>query len=171
MVRNSKDFPDRDAVANLVASASRLLTMNFMMNLSVTGVTPAQLFVLRELMVGHPLTQSEIARNIQVSRASVGETLARLEKSGLVKRKRSKDDGRTILPSLTPRAVALMDHLIENAHGQDELVRSIISADDEALLKSILQRLVAGVQEHLDQSGESIALKFNDGDEDFVATL
>lgn len=139
-------FPDKSGVAELIAATSRLLAGNYMRNLAMTGVTPAQTYVLRELMLRQPQTQSEIARSIQVTRASVGETLARLEKQGLVERRRSPTDGRTLLSFLTPEGEALQPVLVANTHRQNHLVSSLLSPDQEAMLQSLLTTLFDGIK-------------------------
>lgn len=135
-------FPERNSVADLVAIASRLLTANYMNNISASGLTPAQPFVLRELMMNGPQSQSDIARALGVSRASIGETLSRLVKANLVYRERSPSDGRTLLCNLTAEGEALKSILVVSSHKQNELVSSILDKETEQTIKTILGHMV-----------------------------
>lgn len=153
-----RDFPAKDSIGDLIASLSRLLTANFMKNLAVTGVTPAQTFVLRELMLKEPQTQSDIARCLQVSRASIGETLTRLEKLGLVERQKSPSDGRTLLSSLTPEARRLKADLVRSTFDQFSLVDSILEPEQQVVLQSLLSTLLDGIRDHL---GEGVTPGLN----------
>lgn len=153
---DADSFPDRTGVGELIAAAARLLAGNYMHNLAMTGVTPAQTYVLRELMLRQPQTQSELARNIKVTRASVGETLARLEKQGLVERHKSPNDGRTLLSFLTAEGKSLQAVLVANTHRQNHLVSSLLLPEQEAMLQSLLTILFDGLTAHLSADVDGI---------------
>ena len=66
-------------------------------------------------------SQCDIAANIGVSRASVGVSLRRMEKSGIVKRMINQKDSRYNLVSLTEKG-------LEMAHRSDEIMLSLSDA-------------------------------------------
>jgi len=66
-----------------------------------TGVTNAQAFVLRELLSDGALTINEIAERTMTLQSTASVLVKRLERSGLVERRRSDEDARRVEVSLT----------------------------------------------------------------------
>jgi DNA-binding MarR family transcriptional regulator len=66
-----------------------------------TGVTTAQLFVLRQLAERDGLSLGEIAERTLTRQSTVSVVVARLEKQGLLRRDRADDDRRRLQLSLT----------------------------------------------------------------------
>jgi len=76
-----------------------------------TGLTSAQLLLLRTLREQGPMTINRLSKNIQLSQATVTTILDRLETRELVTRERSSEDKRKVFVSLTETA----KKMIENA--------------------------------------------------------
>lgn len=68
-----------------------------------TGVTNAQLFLLRALKDREPLSLGELAALAGTQQSTASLVVKRLVRSGLVRRRASPDDRRRVLLSLTPR--------------------------------------------------------------------
>lgn len=68
-----------------------------------SGVTNAQLFVLRQLERERELTINELAARALTQQSTVSLLARRLEDAGLVTRTRSADDGRRVCVTLTPK--------------------------------------------------------------------
>lgn len=83
----------RALVATLAQSARRVE--------QGTGVTNAQLFLLREIERAGPLSINELAALALTAQNTVSEIISRLAKSGLVARHRAKADARRVEVSLT----------------------------------------------------------------------
>jgi len=66
-----------------------------------TGVTTAQLFVLRQLAERDGLSLGEIAERTLTRQSTVSVVVARLERQGLLRRDRADDDRRRLQLSLT----------------------------------------------------------------------
>lgn len=66
-----------------------------------TGVTTAQLFVLRQLAERDGLSLGEIAERTLTRQSTVSVVVARLERQGLLRRHRADDDRRRLELSLT----------------------------------------------------------------------
>ena len=73
-----------------------------------TGVTNAQLFVLRQLAADGTLSVTDLARNAHTLQGTMSTVVARLGRAGLVKKIRSPDDGRRAVLSLTPKGRQLL---------------------------------------------------------------
>src|SRR5882672_9219362 len=72
-----------------------------------SGVGPAQLSALSVLVFGGPKSLGELADAEQVRPPTMSRIVARLQRSGLVRRF-ATEDGRRIPPEATPKGVSLM---------------------------------------------------------------
>jgi DNA-binding MarR family transcriptional regulator len=79
----------------------RALRMAARETLAATGVSAAQLFVLRCLEDGADASLSELAGRTMTDRSSVTAVVSRLREAGLVTRQRSADDGRRAAVAIT----------------------------------------------------------------------
>jgi DNA-binding MarR family transcriptional regulator len=107
------------------------------------GLTGPQLVVLKELAETSPRTVSELARAVNLSQATVTGILDRLERKGMISRRRSTEDKRKVLVEPTAGAVAAL------AGGppllQEHFTRSFGDLADweQSQILSSLQRIVA----------------------------
>ena len=67
-----------------------------------SGVTNAQLFILRELATQDGLSINELAARALTGQNTISMVVTRLGNRGLVGRHRAADDGRRVVVSLTP---------------------------------------------------------------------
>ena len=66
-------------------------------------ITPVQYSLMTALGVRGELEQNSLALEIGLERSSVAEVVPRLQRRGLVDRRRSREDGRVKLIRLTPK--------------------------------------------------------------------
>jgi len=74
----------------------------------VTGLTPSQLLVLREIDARGSATPGAIAQALQFSQATITAIVDRLEALGFVRRQRSERDKRRFLLSTLPQGKAAL---------------------------------------------------------------
>ncbi|SCW38856.1 DNA-binding transcriptional regulator, MarR family [Sphingobium faniae] len=140
------EFPSKGSVPFLIQMLSRMLTNDYMSRVRDDHLAPAQTYVLRELLIAEPLSQADLARRLEIGKASVGETLVRLEAAGLIARSRSPRDGRAILIRLTRKGRQIRSKLGEIAFDQVQMVeRHLGSAEAEQLI-SLLTRLTIAMK-------------------------
>jgi DNA-binding MarR family transcriptional regulator len=108
-----------DAIRKLV----RVLGESARLAQGRTGITGAQLFVLR-VLADHPrLSINELAERTMTHQSSVSVVVSRLAARGLVAREPAPDDRRRQLVTLTPRGRTL--HRTAPAVAQEVLVQAI----------------------------------------------
>jgi DNA-binding MarR family transcriptional regulator len=71
------------------------------------GLTAPQLWALKTLARGGPLTTGELAQALLVHQSSTSLLIQRLERRGLVRRVRQKDDRRFVRVELTERGAGI----------------------------------------------------------------
>jgi DNA-binding MarR family transcriptional regulator len=75
-----------------------------------TGITNAQLFLLQQLAGSESLSVNDLAARARTQQSTVSIVLARLVRSGLAAKRKSRTDGRIAVISLTPKGRRLLMH-------------------------------------------------------------
>ena len=106
------------------------------------GLTGPQLTVLKTLDGEGEVSVGELSKIVSLRQATVTGILERLEKRGLISRRRSEKDRRRVLVLTTEKA----DRLLNKAPSllQDSFVEQFNNLDDweQSMIKSALQRIV-----------------------------
>lgn len=68
-----------------------------------TGLTNAQLAILRQVARHGPLTVNDVAARVHAGQSTVSTVLSRLIRAGYLRRRQSPDDQRRVLVEITPR--------------------------------------------------------------------
>lgn len=108
-------------------------------------ITPGQHWLLRRLMKSGPLPVSELARGINVTKASATTATKRLERMGFVRRERQQTDQRVVLVSLTEQgSEALGRWRAEQRSALLELLSRLSAEEQASLLGTITKILEPG---------------------------
>jgi DNA-binding MarR family transcriptional regulator len=75
-----------------------------------TGITNAQLFLLQQLAEVDSLSVNDLAARARTQQSTVSIVVARLVRAGLAGKRRSPDDRRIAIVSLTPKGRRLLRH-------------------------------------------------------------
>lgn len=140
------DPPDADRAdwptGRLLSTAARLVEHAWAARLAQQGLTHAGLVTLHALVEGQSLSLAALATRCQVTPQTMTRTLDRLERDGLVQRRRSGADRRRVVVRLTPAG--------ERAH----LAASDMAAAEPHLLGDVvdlpaLRRNLLAIIDHL----------------------
>jgi len=105
------------------------------------GFTPEQYTIISILQsFGHGVTVSEIVEGIDVPHANVTRTLDRLEKKGLIHRKRGDEDKRQMIVRLTLEGGKAARKLGEVEKRLDEILWGEYSFSEKQILLELLRR-------------------------------
>jgi DNA-binding MarR family transcriptional regulator len=75
-----------------------------------TGITNAQLFLLQQLATADSLSVNDLAARARTQQSTASIVVARLVRAGLAAKRKSADDGRIAVVSLTPKGRRLLTH-------------------------------------------------------------
>ena len=99
---------DRDQSAGYLANhLARLFEQALARRIRPLGLTPGAFPFLLALWARDGRTQADLAAEVDVEQATAANTLARMERDGLIARAPNPDDGRSRLIHLTEAAQAL----------------------------------------------------------------
>lgn len=114
-------------------------------------LTPARWRLMMALVVQAPpegATIGELAGHLQVREPTVTGTVDRLEKEGLVDRRRSETDRRVVTVSLTPAGAAVVAELLPRIAGRTSAFVTALGGPDE--VRALASRLVTAADQALE---------------------
>jgi MarR family transcriptional regulator, lower aerobic nicotinate degradation pathway regulator len=107
-------------------------------------ITPVQYSLMTALDARGELEQNSLALEIGLERSSVAEVVPRLQRRGLLERRRSREDGRVKLIRLTPRGRALlraMAQAVQRAH--DRTIERLGKSERDLFLLRLIELVEA----------------------------
>ncbi len=104
-----------------------------------TGVFP----IMVQLWEEDGLTQAELVRRIGIEQATMANTLARMQRNGLIDRRPSRADGRAHEVRLTEKGQKLEAPAIEAALTVNASALSGLSPDERAQFLELLSKTIA----------------------------
>ena len=137
----------------LMNHIARLYAILLSEGLKPLGIAPAQFPILIELWQKDGLSQQELVERADLKQATIANTLARMERDGLITREPNPDDARSRLIMLTDTARALQEQSMQIGKKINEEALSDLSADEQKLFMEMAAKIVARQQKMI--AGES----------------
>lgn len=107
-------------------------------------ITPVQYGLLTNLAANPDIDQKTLCKELGIDRANVADVLARLERRGLVKRSRGKEDRRMVLARLTSAGERITEDMYKAmVRAQERLLRPLASAERKKFIGTLV-RLIDG---------------------------
>ncbi len=133
--------PETDTVGQLLLQICRLTGERMRVRMEEIGLHKAQGFALFFLGHREGVPQSEMARALHLSPASVTSMLQRMERDGWVARETDPDDQRVSRVYLTPKARELHREAHTSFHDLEDEVTGVLSAAEQAQLRALLAKV------------------------------
>jgi DNA-binding MarR family transcriptional regulator len=131
-------FPLDLSVGYQIRMTHRMLQRYLQIRIEPYGVTLGMWYFLRALWEEDGLTQSELSRRVRTMEPTTLTAIQTMQRNGLVKRVRSKDDRRKLHVYLTPKANELKKQLLPIAREVVEQATGNFAAADTRKLLSLL---------------------------------
>lgn len=112
---SNASLPREMSLGYQVNHLARALAQALRERIEPLGVVPGQFAQLLALYEQDGLTQAELCARVQIEQPTMANTLARMQRDGLVERVPDPGDGRRSRVILTPRARELQDQLFHAA--------------------------------------------------------
>ena len=134
-----------------VYAASRLITREYQPFLDKLGITYPQYLVLMILWEEDALPVNDIAKKLILNTNTITPLLKRMEKDGIIRRKRSGEDERKVIVQLTGKGRQLQE---EAALIPEQLAARLIEGelmiDDLVRLKEMLDSMIRSLLKQTD---------------------
>ncbi len=140
-----------ESLGYAVNHLARQLALALHKRIAPLGVVPGQFAQLLALYEHDGITQQELCEVVEVEQPTMANTLARMERDGLIERRPHPSDGRKQLIYLTNRARSLEGPLTDAA----ETVNTLATSGLSNIERSTLMRIIATVQANLAESTRS----------------
>lgn len=95
------------------------------------GISPAQFPILLTLWEADGLSQNELVEIADVAQATIANTLARMERDGLIERRENPNDARSRLIFLSDKAKSLQTEATQIAQNINAGVLSVLDDDEK----------------------------------------
>ncbi|MFQ6675526.1 MAG: MarR family winged helix-turn-helix transcriptional regulator [Fidelibacterota bacterium] len=125
----------------LVVRTARSMKKALDTQLVELGLTASQHTVLSTLAHSDGLSLSEVGRRVFLDKPAITGLADRLEKDGLVQRKRTSSDRRVIKLYLTPKGRKLLRRMNEIATSVDRDLVSVLTPEQLKQLRQMLNRI------------------------------
>ncbi|WP_288988196.1 MarR family transcriptional regulator [uncultured Sphingopyxis sp.] len=136
---------DTDRVVFLMEEVTRRLRKTFDSSVEQFGLTRTQWRALAYLYRTPGMTQTELARKLELERAGVGQAIDKLEGLGLVERRSAKDDRRVWKIHLLPAAIDLLPQLRKEADAVYGRLLKGIPAQNIGILQEVIDAMQANL--------------------------
>jgi DNA-binding MarR family transcriptional regulator len=103
------------------------------------------LAALRRAGPPYELTPTELMRTALVTSGAITQRLDRLEERGLITRRRSRDDGRAVVVTLTDAGRQALDAALPDHLDTERKLLEGLSDDDRAQLAGLLRRFLVSL--------------------------
>ena len=142
---NGADLPHHESEGYLVRDAHRAFQRLLEKRIAPHGVTRGQWYFLRVLWMQDGLSQRELSTRVGMMEPTTVIALRSMEKAGLIRRVRRKDDRRVTRVWLTPKAKKLKAQLLPVARHITTQSREGVTRAEFELFRDVIMRMTANL--------------------------
>lgn len=144
---------DKSTSAGYLANhMARLFAQGLFARIKPLGLSPGNFPALLELWSEDGLTQKELAHRLSIEQATMANTLARMERDGLIRRTPHPADGRSQQIWLTRKAKALEAPATAAANAQNAVALADLDPGERARFIELMTMVIAAMRAAQDRS-------------------
>jgi len=128
-------------VGQLLAQVCRMSGHRLRGHMEKIGLHRGQGFALIHLWHNDGMSQSDLARSMHISPASVTNMLQRMERDGWIERKRDEADQRVVRVYLTAKAQETRIEAKRVFQEMEDALNSVYTVEEQSMLKRLLTKL------------------------------
>ncbi|MGC1503813.1 MAG: MarR family transcriptional regulator [Sulfitobacter sp.] len=134
---------NKDQSAGYLANhMARLFARGLTARIRPLGLTTGTFPALLELWEADGLTQKQLVERLDIEQATMANTLARMERDGLIRREKDENDGRVQRVWLTDRARELRDPATEAAMAENTEALASLSDEERRQFIKVMQKII-----------------------------
>ncbi len=153
VVTSAMRFSKDDSAGYLVNHLARLFARELQVRIKPLGLSTGTFPALLVLWENDGLTQRELIDRLDVEQPTMTNTLARMERDGLIRRAKDPADGRAQRIWLTESARALEGPATAAAEAVNARALEQLSPEERAALLGLVRKVIAGLQKEADAQG------------------
>ncbi len=140
-------FEKMESAGYLANHMARLFAQGLYERISELGIVPGQFPALLILWEEEGLTQRDLVERLDVEQATIANTLIRMERDGLILRKRHPSDGRAQQIWLTDKARALQKPATEAAKAQNIKALERLDPEEKKQFLDFMRQVISSMRE------------------------
>ena len=140
-------FRKSDSTGYLANHLARIMAQGLQRRLKPLGLNTGYFPALLELWEEDGLSQKTLVARLHIEQATMANTLARMERDGLIRREPDPGDGRSQRIRLTDKARAVRGAAIAAAEAVNAETAAPLSEEERRQLVSLLRRVVGSALE------------------------
>jgi len=142
MKNKSKKTPLDRSIIHLLHRAGQCAGDIFAGEITGSDLTPRQYAVLLVISKNDGISQTGLVNETGIDRSTLADIMRRMQKKGMVKRKRTKTDARTYAVGLTAKGKKTLDRSTPAAKKADAKILAALPVKDRNSLLSALERII-----------------------------
>ena len=146
--------PSPHGLLALLHRANQIATERFAHTVGDTELTSRQAQVLAAIEANEGLSQTRIVADTGIDRSTLADIIRRLQKRGLIERRRTKDDARAYAVKLTAAGRREVENGKPALASVEKALLSALAAKQRAELLSMLLTVVAAGETAAAKSGQ-----------------
>lgn len=131
-----------DSAAYLASQLAKAFSRSLQSRAVALGFSPGQFPILLELWSEDGLTQKQLLDRVGIEQATMANTLSRMERDGLVERRRHPTDRRAQLVYLTEKARTIEPEAVAAARAADDALFKDFRRFERELMLEYMRLLV-----------------------------
>ena len=135
-------FRKEDSLGYLVNHMARLMEHGLNRRIRPLGLTTGVFPVLLELWEEDGLTQKQLVERLDIEQPTMSNTLARMERDGLVQRRQDTGDLRSRRVWLTDTATRLREPALAEATAENASVLAALTEEEQGRLLALCRKIV-----------------------------
>lgn len=140
--------PPQDTSAGAVTShAARLFVQALAAAQQTLHIAPAQYRILHELWQQDGLAQKDLIARLDIEQSTIGNTLNRMVRDGLIERLPHPKDGRSQILGLTQHAKRLKDQAVKAAYRINEKALSGFSEEERGQFFLLMDKMIKALKD------------------------
>lgn len=146
MLRKAMKFIRDESAGYLANHMARLFARELQARIKPLGLSTGTFPALLILWEHDGLTQRELVEHLDVEQPTMANTLARMERDGLIVRRRDSVDGRAQRVWLTDAARVLRDAATTAAEEVNDRALAVLSPSERATFLDAMRRIIVAMQ-------------------------
>lgn len=135
-------FTKNQSAGYLINHVARIFARGLTARIKPLGLTTGTFPTLLELWETDGLTQKQLVERLDIEQATIANTLARMERDGLILRAKDASDGRMQRVWLTEQARGLRGPAIAAAIAENATELAGLSTDERAQFIALMQKII-----------------------------
>jgi len=139
------DFKRNQSAGFVINHLARLFVKSINEGIEPLGSSAGQFPILLLLWEVNEISPSEISRQLNIEKATVTNTLNRMERGGLIIRAKDPNDARASIISISTKGLSLRENMLQVAMGINKKATQSIEQEDLSTFLRVTKKMISNL--------------------------